>query len=76
MKPQLCAAALALCLAGVAQAEESALNTFELLSPATAVEITQAAMAACDKAGYQVAVAVVDRMGVTQALIRDRFAGR
>lgn len=32
-------------------------------------------MAHCRKAGYQVAVAVVDRSGVLQVLLRDRFAG-
>ena len=35
----------------------------------------QAALAHCRKAGYQVAVAVADRSGVLQVLLRDRFAG-
>src|ERR1017187_5276467 len=32
-------------------------------------------LADCQKQGFQVAVAVVDRFGVTQVLLRDRFAG-
>jgi uncharacterized protein GlcG (DUF336 family) len=32
-------------------------------------------MESCRKQGYQVAVAVVDRAGLTQVLLRDRFAG-
>ena len=29
----------------------------------------------CREAGYQVGVSVVDRSGVTQVFVRDRFAG-
>jgi uncharacterized protein GlcG (DUF336 family) len=46
-----------------------------LLTPETALKAVSAALADCRKRGYQVAVAVVDRAGVTQALLRDRFAG-
>jgi len=35
----------------------------------------QAALEQCRKDGYQVAVAVVDRAGLVQVLLRDRFAG-
>jgi uncharacterized protein GlcG (DUF336 family) len=35
----------------------------------------QAALAHCRKAGHQVAVAVVDRSGLLQVLLRDRYAG-
>ena len=35
----------------------------------------RAALADCQRRGYQVAVAVVDRFGVTQVMLRDRFAG-
>ena len=45
------------------------------LTPETALKAAQAALAHCRAQGYQVAVAVVDRAGLTQALIRDRFAG-
>jgi len=46
-----------------------------LLTPEAALKAVSAALADCRKRGYQVAVAVVDRAGVTQALLRDRFAG-
>jgi uncharacterized protein GlcG (DUF336 family) len=45
------------------------------LSPEAALQIAQASLAACRAEGYQVAVAVVDRMGVPQVMLRDRFAG-
>ncbi len=61
--------------AGTAGADEKALTSYTVLTPATALEVTQAALKACSDAGFQVAVTVVDRMGVAQALIRDRFAG-
>lgn len=47
----------------------------KLLTPETALAAAQAALAHCRKAGHQVAVAVVDRSGVLQVLLRDRFAG-
>ncbi|ODU67248.1 MAG: hypothetical protein ABT05_04070 [Lautropia sp. SCN 66-9] len=46
-----------------------------MLTPETALTAAQAALAHCRKAGYQVAVAVVDRSGLLQVLLRDRFAG-
>ncbi len=45
------------------------------LTPETALLAAKAAMESCRKKGYQVAVAVVDRSGLTQVLLRDRFAG-
>lgn len=56
-------------------AEEPALVTFKVLSPATALELAQATLASCRDAGFQVAVSVVDRFGVPQVMLRDRFAG-
>jgi uncharacterized protein GlcG (DUF336 family) len=47
----------------------------KLLTPETALTAAQAAMAHCRKAGHQVAVAVVDRAGLVQVLLRDRYAG-
>lgn len=49
--------------------------TTKSLTPETALKAAQAALAKCRADGFQVAVAVVDRSGITQALIRDRFAG-
>jgi uncharacterized protein GlcG (DUF336 family) len=43
--------------------------------PSPALDLARAALADCRERGYQVAVAMVDRFGVTQVLLRDRFAG-
>lgn len=59
---------------GGARADEG-IVTFRALAPDTAIKLATATMAACRKQGYQVGVAVVDRSGVTQVMIRDRFAG-
>ena len=56
-------------------AAQQATYAVKLLTPETALVAAQAALAHCRKAGYQVAVAVVDRSGVLQVLLRDRFAG-
>ena len=65
-----------LLLAGInLKAEEDAMFTTRSLTPDTALEAARAALEDCRESGYQVAVAVVDRMGVLQVLIRDRFAG-
>ena len=45
------------------------------LTPETALTAARAALEACRKQGFQVAVAVTDRAGITQVLLRDRFAG-
>lgn len=54
---------------------EQALQSFKVMTPETALELARAALADCRKRGYQVAVAVVDRSGVLQVVLRDRFAG-
>jgi len=58
-----------------AQANEESLATFKTMKPKLAIELARAALQACREAGYQVAVAVVDRSGVTQVIIRDQLAG-
>jgi len=58
-----------------AAAQDDALVTFQVLAPSLAVQLASAAMEDCNQRGFQVAVAVVDRFGVAQALVRDRFAG-
>ena len=45
------------------------------MTPETALAAARAALESCRKTGYQVAVAVVDRAGVPQAFLRDRYAG-
>ena len=64
-----------LTLAGKSAADEHALFTTKSLTPETALKAVDAAMKKCRADGYQVAIAVVDRMGNLQALVRDRFAG-
>ena len=72
MKPTL----LLLCL-GILPLAASAAGThsIKLLTPETALKAAQAALKKCRDDGFQATVAVVDRMGVTQVLLRDRFAG-
>lgn len=60
-------------LTGTAQAEGT--FTTKSLTPEMAVTLAQATLEACRAEGFQVAVAVVDKGGNMQALIRDRFAG-
>lgn len=45
------------------------------LTPEAALTAARAALEQCRKSGWQAAVAVVDRAGLTQVLLRDRFAG-
>jgi uncharacterized protein GlcG (DUF336 family) len=71
----LIAALAALLLAGVPARAQDALITYKSLSPEIALELASAALADCRKRGYQVAVGVVDRFGVTLVVLRDRFAG-
>ena len=68
----LAAAGLA---AGTGASAQDATFSVRLLTPETALKASQAALARCRGNGFQVAVAVVDRMGVVQVLLRDRFAG-
>jgi uncharacterized protein GlcG (DUF336 family) len=51
------------------------LTTQTTLTPGAAMQATQAALARCQKDGYTVAVAVVDRGGQPLALLRDNLAG-
>ena len=70
------ATALAVAFFACAPAQaEDALVAYKSLSPEIALDLARAALASCRQRGYQVAVAVVDRFGVTQVVLRDRFAG-
>lgn len=71
------AAIAALLAAGAASAHAAADATYSvrLLTPETALAAAQGALAHCRQAGHQVTVAVVDRAGLVQVLLRDRFAG-
>ena len=66
--PALLAAALS------ANAQESTFQS-KSLAPETALTAARAALETCRMQGFQVAVAVTDRAGITQVLLRDRFAG-
>jgi len=69
-------ATLAIALLFMVQARaQDALVTFKSLSPEVALDLARAALADCRKRGYQATVAVVDRFGVAQVMLRDRFAG-
>jgi uncharacterized protein GlcG (DUF336 family) len=68
-------AAIAALVALPVMAAEPATYSLRQLTPETALKAAQAALATCRTSGHQVAVAVVDRGGLTQALLRDRFAG-
>ena len=65
----------ALLLAPAAALAQQAVFETKSMTPETALNAARAALENCRKAGYQVAVAVVDRSGVPQVMLRDRFAG-
>jgi uncharacterized protein GlcG (DUF336 family) len=48
--------------------------TVRTLTPEAALKAAQAALAKCRAEGFQATIAVVDRSGVTLALLRDRYA--
>jgi uncharacterized protein GlcG (DUF336 family) len=56
-------------------ARAEATYSVKILTPETALKAAQAALQSCRERGFQATVAVVDRMGVVQVLLRDRFAG-
>lgn len=74
VRPLSVAAALLIAFINPIWAEE-ALVAYKSLSPELALDLARAALDSCRTRGYQVAVAVVDRFGVTQVMLRDRFAG-
>lgn len=72
----LALAAIAITLPAAAQSTPPAATyQLRLLTPETALTAARAALESCRRQGFQVAVAVVDRAGITQVLLRDRFAG-
>ncbi len=58
-----------------ARAEDAATYSTRNLTVETALKAAQAALKKCRDSGWQVAVAVVDRSGRTQVMLRDRYAG-
>jgi uncharacterized protein GlcG (DUF336 family) len=67
-------AALMVALVPIAASAQATFATRNLTTE-SALKAAQAALAKCRADGFQVTVAVVDRAGLTQALLRDRFAG-
>lgn len=74
MRNFLALAIAAIGLGTTAQAQDAVFQT-KSLTPETALVAARAALESCRKQGYQVGVAVVDRAGLVQVLLRDRFAG-
>jgi uncharacterized protein GlcG (DUF336 family) len=67
-------AAMSMLASSRARAEETVVS-YKSLGLELALDAARAALKDCQKRGYQVAVAVVDRFGTPQVLLRDRFAG-
>jgi uncharacterized protein GlcG (DUF336 family) len=67
--------AATLALSAPAGANDGAVVVYKSLSPEVALEAAQAALKKCRDNGFQIAVAVVDRFGQPQVMLRDRFAG-
>ena len=74
LAPLAVLAAGALFAAG-ATASEKLTTAYPSLTTATALKVAEAALADCQKRGYVVGVAVVDRGGAPLALLRDNLAG-
>ena len=64
-----------LVVAPMSAGAQDAAVTYKSLSLDLALDAARAALADCQKRGFQVAVSVVDRFGNPQVLLRDRFAG-
>lgn len=62
-------------LASAASIAQEATFTVRQLTPETALKLARATLEACRTEGFQIAVAVTDRAGVAQVVLRDRFAG-
>ena len=67
---------LAVALGAVAPVSaQKLLRSYTTITGEAALRAAQAALAACQKQGYTVAVAVVDRAGQPLAMLRDDLAG-
>ncbi len=73
-KRMLVTAALATALTAPAGAQDNFVN-YRAMTVEMALDLARAALKSCRDQGYQVAVAVVDRGGNLQVLLRDRYAG-
>jgi len=60
---------------GQVLAQDAATYSIRNLTVDTALKAAQVALKTCRDNGWQVAVAVVDRSGAAQVILRDRYAG-
>ena len=74
MKGPVLVAACLVCACGAVHGQDATFAT-KSLTPETALKAAQAALESCRNSGYQVGVAVTDRAGVPQVVLRDRFGG-
>ncbi|WP_027284267.1 GlcG/HbpS family heme-binding protein [Rubritepida flocculans] len=74
MKGMMLGTALAAALAA-APARGEDFIPMRMMAPGLALDLARAALEECRTRGFQVAVAVVDRMGVPQVMLRDALAG-
>ena len=58
-----------------AQDDEGGLVSLQMMKPAIALALAQATLDDCRERGFQVTVTVVDRFGLPQVMLRDRYAG-
>jgi uncharacterized protein GlcG (DUF336 family) len=76
LSPRCTLAIAGLVFASAASAQAApGTHAIRVLTPEAALKATTAALQECRRQGYQVSVAVVDRSGLEQTMIRDRFAG-
>jgi uncharacterized protein GlcG (DUF336 family) len=68
-------ALVAMLIAGVQVFAQQATVAVRTITPEAALRAARAALASCQKSGFQVAVAVADRSGHPLVMLRDRFAG-
>jgi len=68
-------AALACAATPLAAQDDDPYVAFKVLKPELALQMAEAAMEYCRDEGYQVGVTVVDRFGLPQVFLRDRYAG-
>jgi uncharacterized protein GlcG (DUF336 family) len=68
-------AGVAFAVAAIPASAQKLTASYPTLTTAAALQVAQAALAQCQKRGFTVAVAVVDRGGQPLALLRDNLAG-
>lgn len=75
VKSAILMSSMTLAASNVLADDSEALFTVKQMTLETAQNLAKATLEDCRKQGYQVAVAVVDRFGNLQVLLRDRYAG-